>query len=51
MTKDYVEWDKENGPDPKKAKAASKAESDKQAKTTFMRQKMSTTPAGYIPYS
>ncbi|TVY65686.1 Nucleoporin [Lachnellula suecica] len=54
IQKDYVEWDKEQGPDPLRAKKddkKAKMEADYNAQSAFMRHKMSTAPAGYVPYS
>ncbi|TVY41983.1 Nucleoporin [Lachnellula occidentalis] len=51
---DYVDWVKEQGPEPlrvKKGDRKAKAEADFSEKSAFMRHKMSTTPAGYMPYS
>ena len=49
-----MEWDKEQGPEPlrvKKEDKKAKTEADFSEKSAFMRHKMSTTPAGYVPYS
>jgi len=51
---DYVRWEKEQGPDPLRAKKddkKAKTEAQYAEKSGFMRHKLSTTPAGYVPYS
>ncbi|CAG8981460.1 hypothetical protein HYALB_00003030 [Hymenoscyphus albidus] len=48
--KDYVEWEKENGPPPRKINPRDE-KADERDKTAYMRHKMSTNSAVYTAYS
>ncbi|KAF4631860.1 hypothetical protein G7Y89_g6275 [Cudoniella acicularis] len=54
VQKDYMEWEKEHGPEPTKIKrddASAKAEAERAEKTAFMRHKTTSLPSGFVPYS
>ncbi|KAG9231569.1 nucleoporin complex subunit 54-domain-containing protein [Amylocarpus encephaloides] len=51
VQKDYTTWNQENAPEPRPPRTGNREEADRAAKTAFMRHKMGTDPAGYVPYS